>query len=127
MKLRKRIGALALIFAMGIAVGLLGCKTNTVTAPLAPGYLNATDQKMGQDLAALNGFVLQEKANYAALPAAAQATEKPVLNDLITATDLANASYQAYHAGTQTQGQVQTAIAAAQAKQNALVVQKEAH
>lgn len=105
-------------------LGLPGCKTatsNTATQALAPGYLNPADQTMGEALAALNGFAAQEKQNYASESAAIQAAEKTPLNDFILAVNLANASYTAYHAGTQTQAQATTAINAAQTAQTTLV------
>lgn len=97
-----------------------GCAPATSTTPpaaLAPGYLNSADQTLGESLAAVNAFVNQEKINYVAAALAQQATEKPYLNGLITATNLANASYQAYHAGTQTIAQAQAALASAQTAQ----------
>jgi hypothetical protein len=102
---------------------LSGCVTATSTTPaaaLAPGYLNSADQTLGESLAAVNAFVNQEKINYTAQTSAQQATEKPYLNGLITATNLANASYQAYHAGSQTLAQAQTALASAQQAQATL-------
>lgn len=99
-------------------------KTTTNPATLAPGYLNTTDQTLGEALASLNGFVNQEKTNYASLSATQQATEKNYLNNLIAAVNEANAAYQAYHAGTQTQAQAQTAVTTAQTAQQALVSAK---
>ena len=111
-----------------LALPLTGCPaSNAPTPPVAPGYINAQDQQIGEALAALNGFVNQEKVNYAAMPPVQQGKEKPILNDLITAVNIANASYQAFHAGSQTEAQAQTAINAAQAKQTTLVAAKEAH
>ena len=97
-----------------------GCHAASTTTPPAPGYLNAADQQLGESLAAVNGFVNQEKLNYAQEDAATQAKEKPLLNDLITATNLANAAYTAYHAGTGTIQQAQAALTQAQTAQNAL-------
>lgn len=125
MKRMKNLSLLTALLLIGSC--LPGCKTATSTVPLAPGYNNPTDQIMGQTLAAIVGFVTQEKLNYAALQPAQQAVEKPYLNDLITATDLANASYTAYHAGTATQAAAQAAISKAQASQGVLVTKKEAH
>ncbi len=129
----KQLTNLSLLALAGmllvVASCLPGCKTSTSTTPqtLAPGYNNPADQTMGVTLAAIVGFVNQEKVNYAALPPAQQAAEKPFLNDLITATDLANATYTAYHSGTATQAAAQSAISKAQASQSTLVSKKEAH
>jgi hypothetical protein len=101
-----------------LAFCLIGCKASSAPAvPPAPGYLNSADQTLGESLAAVNAFANQEKVNYAAESPSQQAIEKPYLNGLITATNLANASYQAYHAGSQTLAQAQSALAAAQAAQ----------
>jgi len=116
------------LIALALCLPLLfGCKTATTTQPLAPGYLNSADQTLGASLAALNAFVNQEKVNYAALPLAQQASEKTLLNDLITATNLANAAYTSYHAGTGTESAAQTALGQAQTAQATLVTAKEAH
>jgi hypothetical protein len=99
---------------------LAGCPSATTTTPpaaVAPGYTSSADQTLGESLAAVNAFVNQEKINYAGEPPVQQGTEKPYLNGLITATNLANASYQAFHAGTQTIAQAQAALTAAQAAQ----------
>lgn len=106
---------------------MFGCNVATSTTPpaaLAPGYSNADDQKLGQSLAAVNAFITQEKINYAELTAAQQAPEKPFLNALIDATNLANQAYMAYHAGSGTIAQAQTAVANAQAAQGKLAAQK---
>lgn len=105
-------------------LGLPGCKTaSSTTAPqsLAPGYQSALDQTLGETLSALNGFATQESANYQTASADIQATEKAPLNAFILAVNLANASYVAYHSGTQTQAQAQSAITNAQSAQTTLI------
>lgn len=105
----------------------IGCKSATSTTPpaaLAPGYSSQDDQVLGQSLASLNAFVLQEKTNYAALAPAQQAAEKSILNALIDATDVANATYTAFHQGTGTLAQAQVAYATAQSKETALNANK---
>lgn len=107
---------------------LVGCATATAPpVPLAPGYSSPADQTLGQSLAAVNGFVNQEKINYAAKPPATQAAEKAYLNSLIDATNIANVAYVAFHAGTQTLAQAQAALTTAQNSQAVLAAQKEAH
>lgn len=118
----KRI-LLSLILLPLLILPLAGCPAASSTTPsaaLAPGYLNSADQILGESLAAVNAFVNQEKINYAAETPAQQATEKPYLNGLITATDLANGAYLAYHQGSQTLPQAQAAFASAQQAQTAL-------
>lgn len=103
---------------------LTGCKTATsTTAPqaLAPGYSSSTDQTLGETLAALNGFATQESANYQTASADIKAAEKAPLNAFILAVNLANASYVAYHSGTQTQAQAQAAVTNAQSAQTTLI------
>lgn len=107
---------------------IFGCATATApTPPVAPGYTSAADQTLGESLAAVNAFVGQEKINYAAETPAQQATEKPYLNSLITATNLANAAYQSFHAGTQTLAQAQTAYASAKTAQDQLAAANGVH
>lgn len=118
----KRV-LLSLLLLPLLLLPLAGCPAASSTTPaaaLAPGYLNSADQTLGESLAAVNAFVNQEKVNYAAETPAQQATEKPYLNGLITATNLANASYQAYHAGSQTLAQAQAALTSAQTAQTTL-------
>ena len=121
--MRNKLALLALCLPLILA----GCPSSTITPPTAPGYLNSTDQTLGESLAALNAFVNQEKTNYASLTATQQAAEKTYLNSLIEATNAANVAYLAYHAGTQTQAQASAAIVNAQTAQATLVTQKEAH
>lgn len=116
-----------LFLAAALLILPLGCKpvqSNTPPAALAPGYLTPADQTLGASLAAVNGFVVQEKLNYSTLSTMLQLRERPYLNDMIGATDLANASYQAYHAGSQTLGQAQAALTTAQNAETALAAEK---
>jgi hypothetical protein len=113
--------ALALPFTVGCARDV---KSTTPTAALAPGYNSTTDQSLGQSLAAVNAFVKQEKVNYAALPPSQQLVEKSYLNTLIDSTNLANATYTAYHQGTGTFDQAQAAYKNASAAQAALIANK---
>lgn len=106
---------------------LAGCgAVNSTTPPavLAPGYISAADQTVGEGLAAVNSFVTQEKVNYVAMTASQQATEKETLNALVTATDLANSAYTAYHAGTGTLPAAQSALTSAQNAQASLAAAK---
>lgn len=121
MKIRTSLALPALLLA------LCGCgAVNSTTPPaaLAPSYSSTADQSIGEGLAAVNAFVLQEKTNYAQATATVQAAEKTSLNALITATDLANAAYTSFHAGTGTLPAAQTALTSAQNAQAALVAQK---
>lgn len=120
-----------LVLLIGLAICCFGpsaCKpTASNPQTLAPGYLNSQDQTMGTALAALNAFANQEKVNFAALPPDKQAVERPYLNDLIAAVNLADQAYTNYHGSTMTAAQAQNAINAAQQSQAKLVAQKEAH
>lgn len=96
----------------------IGCATaSSPTPPLAPGYSNSQDQTLGQTLAAINAFVTTEKSHFNTLTTAQQSKERTILNPLIDATTVANAVYLAYHAGTKTEADAQTAVSAAQAAQ----------
>jgi hypothetical protein len=100
---------------------MLGCPSATSTTPpaaLAPGYFSPADQTLGQSLAALNAFVGNEvTVNYPNLTPAQQAVEKPYLNSLITATNLANSAYLTYHSGTGSLTVAQKNLASAQKAQ----------
>lgn len=119
MKLRIILLSLALTPLMGC-----GPTVTAPPAPLGPGYISSADQTLGQSLAALNGFVMQEKINYAQLSMAQQTPEKPFLNALIDSVNVANAAYMAFHAGTGTLVQAQTAVVNAQTAQSALAAKK---
>ena len=107
---------------------LLGCPAaNSPTPPLAPGYSSPADQTLGQSLAALNAFVMQEKINYAQLTVAQQAPEKAVLNALIDATNIANQAYTNFHAGTGTLATAQANLQTAQTAQANLATKKASH
>ena len=115
------------LLALGLAVGwMTGCPAtvNAPTPPPAPGYSSQADQTLGQSLAAIDAFVTQEKANYAVMSVNLQAAEKPYLNNLISAVNVANQLYLAFHAGTATLTQAQTAFATAQSAQTALEANK---
>ena len=118
MKLRTLLLSAALL-------PIVGCgAVNGPPTPPAPGYSSTADQTIGQSLAALNAFVSQEKVNYARLTADQQAKEKTLLNAFIDATNVANATYTAFHAGTATLAQAQTAYQSASNAQSALAAQK---
>lgn len=119
---------LAIWLALPLAlVPLTGCPATSATpVPLAPGYLSAADQAIGEGLAAVNAFVNQEKLNYAQLSTVAQATEKAPLNALVLATNLANSAYLAYHAAPTTANltAAQNQLTSAQSAQAALAQAK---
>ena len=120
-----RLARLSVFLALPLL--LAGCATATAPIPpVAPGYLSAADQTLGESLAAVNAFVTQEKVNYAQETATAQATEKPYLNGLITAVDLANAAYVSYHSSPTAANltAAQNALTNAQTAQAALAKSK---
>ena len=109
--------------ALTLVIPLAGCPVAATTPAqaTAPGYLNATDQTLGETLAAISAFVTTESTvNYPAETPAQQAVQKPYLNALITLTNSASALYLQYHAGTATLSQVQTAVTMAQGAQTNL-------
>lgn len=106
------------IFATIALVLCVGCNTvNAPTPPLAPGYSSQADQIAGQTLASLHDFVATAVADYDKLTPTQQATEKPLLNNLVNVVNGADSIYTAYHAGTQTLANAQSAIQSAQAAQ----------
>ena len=115
------------LLTLFLAIFIMGCGASSTTPPQATCSCiprSADDQKLGQSLAALcgtDGFVAQEKVNYSTLPAAQKAPEKPYLNALIDACNVANAAYTAYHAGTGTFASAQGAFNTAAKSQTVLV------
>lgn len=96
------------------------CKTTSTTPPpLAPGYSNSADQTMGETLAAANAFYKRIQQNVQQGTMTLSANEKTAMNDLATALNIANGTYLAYHSGTATQAQAQTAINTVSQKQQA--------
>lgn len=120
----KKILALTLCLCMAPILGCPSATTTTPTAALAPGYSSQVDQTLGQTLGALSAFVTNEKRNYNELSVERQAPEKPYLNTLIEAVNVANATYLAFHQGTTTLAQAQTELLKAETAQSALVAQK---
>lgn len=117
-KLRKALSVTLLVAIMPIT----GCVTASSTTPpaaLAPGYLNSVDQTLGQSLAAFHAFALKATADYTSLTPAQQALEKAPLNAFVLAVNTADTLYLAYHQGTATQQQVQTAVTNASTAQAA--------
>src|SRR5665213_314198 len=93
----------------------LGCATATSpTPPLAPGYSNQADQTMGQVLAAGNAYYQRIQKDTVSGVYFPSPTEKSILNAVASALNIANQTYLAYHNGTATQAQAQTAIDLAQ-------------
>lgn len=119
-----KLALLSIFLALPLMAGCGAVQSTTPPTALAPGYSSAADQAVGEGLASVNAFVNQEKVNYAALAPAPKAAEKNILNNLITATNLANAAYTAFHAGTGTLPAAQTALTSAQNAQASLVASK---
>lgn len=129
-RLKAYLVICGLAFAMTFVVG---CKTNTVTQPLAPGYNNATDQTLGQTLAGANWFYASVQCstigqgfnqtthvcdpNVIVQKYTPAETEKSALNDLSLAINAANAIYLQYHHGTATLAQAQAAVSLVSSKQ----------
>lgn len=126
--MKKILSSILILAVMLVTTGVTtGCKaasSNTPPASLAPGYSSVADQTLGEGLAAVNAFVNQEKINYAEEAPVAQAAEKSLLNNLITATNIANVAYTAFHAGTGTLPEAQKDLTSAQSAQASLAAQK---
>lgn len=122
-----RKGAIAIAVLVIFGAPMAGCgavHTTTPPAVLAPGYANAADQTLGESLLAVKSFAAQETINYNQMPADKQARETKYLNTLISAVNVADGAYLAFHAGTQTLAQAQTALQTAQGAQSSLVAAK---
>lgn len=99
--MRNRYFIMLLGFLAGIAV--LGCKTSSTTAPTAPpltGSCNSTDSAMYQTLIFAQGSLLNLKATLAASTTDAKtvSTLTPYYNQAKTDYNIAEASWQAFHA-----------------------------
>ena len=115
---------LLLIVAM-FWIAPTACKTATTNPPTAPGYLNATDQTLGETLAAAHAFYQTLQQDAAAGKWTPSAAEKTSLNALASSLNVAQPLYLAYHSGssTVTAAQVQTAVADVVSKQSAVQAQ----
>lgn len=123
-----------LLLALAL-VSVMGCKPATTTQPLAPGYTSQTDQQIGQELAAANGFYASINCAIKGLGFSPQTktcdpnktvpkynpqgAELTTLTDLHIALNQANPIYNAFHAGGATLAQAQAAVNNVLAKQAA--------
>lgn len=76
-------------FVLGV---MLGCAAHTVKAPI-PGALNTFDSDSYQTLMTAQATLNSLKSTVATTPSL-----KPVLNEAISAYDIAETAWQAYHA-----------------------------
>jgi photosystem II stability/assembly factor-like uncharacterized protein len=135
----RKLALLSIWLALPLALALTGCKTATVAQPLAPGYINAADQQMGELLAGAGTFYNTIKCETQGLnwsqptaacvsdpnitaPMVLNATAKLSFNDFGLALNQADSVYLAWHAGTATQAAAQAAVTAVQTKQAALPI-----
>jgi len=109
-----------------LVVGMIGCTNPATTTPppaaVAPGYLNAVDQQIGEALSAARAFYVSLQASIQKGTYTPSAAEKTALNNFATTINTAEAAYIAYHANpnvvtedaasraTQTVQQQQTAL-----------------
>lgn len=111
---------LAPVFLVGLS-GFSCASANTPPAALAPGYSSQADQILGQSLSALHSAVQQATQDYPHLTPGQQGAEKSALNNFVAETNLADATYTAFHAGTATLAQAQGALSAANAAQTQFI------
>lgn len=107
-----------------LALALLtGCKTVTSpTAPqtLAPGYVNAADEAMGETLVGARQFYVTIQADTLAGKYKPSPAEKAALNNFALALNSAELIYKAYHAGSATSAQAQAAVDAVTVQQSTI-------
>ena len=111
------------LLALCLILPLAGCPSASTTNPpaaLAPGYLNAADQQMGEILAGARQFYVTIQQDSAAGKVTLSATEKLAFNDFGASINLAETIYLAYHNGTATQATAQASVNVVQQKQSAL-------
>jgi hypothetical protein len=106
-----------------LPVAPMGCvqpNTTPATQALAPGYSNAADQQMGEILSGAHAFYnsIQQQSQAGTLILSADMKQK--FNAFGVSLNAAQAVYLAYHAGTATQAEAQTAVSKVQTEQAAL-------
>ena len=118
----KRLRRLAMLAFLALAVGWMTACTPTTTTPaqLAPGYQNSADQQMGEILSGAHAFYQSIQQQSQAGTLTLDPTTKSAFNQFGTALNAAQTVYLAYHAGTATQAQAQTAVNQVQSQQAAL-------
>ena len=99
----------------------LGCATATApTPPTAPGFSSQADQTMDQVLVGARTFYVSIQKKVTAGTYTPSASEKTALNTFASALNTAESVYLAYHNGTATQAQAQTAVDSVSAQQTTL-------
>jgi len=115
-----------LAFAFILTFGAIGCTNPPTTTPppaaVAPGYLNATDQQIGEALSAARAFYVSMQTAIQKGTYTPSVTEKTALNAFATAINTAEAAYIAYHANPNvvTEDAASNAVQAVQQQQTAL-------
>lgn len=114
---RNRIKTFAVLLAV---LGMVGCAAQGSHATLPTGALNQFDATSYESLMGAQAVLNSAKADVSKLPVGA----KPILNKAIASYNVAEAAWQAYHAGSNNdQAALQKAIAQATADVAALLVQ----
>lgn len=116
----KRLLAAVFTVALIFPVGCAPKNQPTRPATLAPGYMSAADQQMGQILAGARQFYLSIQSQSQSGTLTLTPTVKVAFNDFGAALNTADSVYLAYHQGNATQAQAQAAINLVQQKQAAL-------
>ena len=98
-----------------------GCKTATVTAPLAPGYVDSYDQQFAQDIAAAEAFYRTIQNDVNAKTYTPSPTELTALNAFGVAINTAKGAAQAYKTAQSAQN-----LASAQSATSTLKTQQQA-
>ena len=88
----------------------MGCTSTAPPPPVAPGYLNSTDQQLGSTIAAADAFYNKLQSDQAAGTFKPTAQEVTALNALQQALTVANPAYLAYHNGSGTLAAAQNAV-----------------
>lgn len=115
---------ITLVLLLGMLTA--GCTNPATTTPppaaVAPGYLNPTDQQMGEALSAARAFYTTIQTDITAGKYTPSATEKTALNAFAVAINTAEAAYIAYHASPSvvTEDAASRAVQAVQQQQTAL-------
>lgn len=121
--MNKRILKRVAIVAVGLSIGwTIGCAQpkNVTPVTVAPGYLNAADQQMGEILSGAHAFYQSIQQQTQAGTLTLGPTIKQDFNAFGVSLNAAQSVYLAYHAGSATQAQAQAAVTEVQTQQAAL-------
>lgn len=116
--MKKALTAIILGAAMLVPSGCKKAGTTTPPQAVAPGYNGPSDQTLGTTLKGIHDFYTGLMKRIAADNRVLSPAENTALTSLAYALNIADTTYVAYHNGTATLQQAQTAVSNASAAQS---------